>query len=347
MIKGHGNDQYRYGENTIRYDFSSNICMHAPHHDLMQHLADKAHLLSSYPEPEAWSLEKLLAANHGISPSCVIVTSGATEAIYLVAQAFRMERLIQAPAFQEYEDACSMFPVRDPEHKLMWICNPNNPMGCLYSKDDIEKMLADYDLVVADQSYEHYTDAAILTPRQAVAMKRVVQIHSMTKTYGVPGLRLGYITAAASLCRRIRPLLRPWAVSSLAIEAGKYLLEHPELVCKPDLQEAQRLRTMLLELGLEVSPTATNFMLCKLPEGHTAARLKDILATRHGMLIRDASNFRSLSKRHFRVAALSQQANNELIEAISTTVGGGFPASTNISFPASVGGGLPASTKNT
>ena len=100
MINGHGDDAYKY--EGIKSDFSSNICPHANHQSLMTHLLSRPELLSHYPEPEAWSLEQMIAERHGIAPSQVIVTSGATEAIYLIAQTFRLKAMIPQPTFSEY-----------------------------------------------------------------------------------------------------------------------------------------------------------------------------------------------------------------------------------------------------
>ena len=314
MIEGHGDDAYRYDH--ISVDFSSNICHHGGHGALMEHLAGRPDLVAHYPEPEAWSLEAQIAERHHLHPRQVIVTSGATEAIYLIAQAFRWQPTIQTPTFSEYEDACAMYPYEKHTEKVLWLCNPNNPTGEVCGQKQIEEMLAQYDLVVIDQSYENYTGSEPVSPQWAVAMGCVVQIHSLTKTYAVPGLRLGYITASSPLAETIRSCMRPWSVSALAIEAGRYLLQHDELRCKPDLAEAQRLRRNLMETGgVDVLPTQTNFMLCRLCEG-TAAELKDYLARRHGMLIRDASNFRGLGPRHFRVAAQTPQENDRLVAAI-------------------------------
>jgi len=154
-------------------------------------------------------------------------------------------------------------------------------------------------------------------PRWACRLPNVIQLHSMTKTYGVPGLRLGYITASVRLANIIRQAMRPWAVSALAIEAGKFLLEHDdELRCRPDLGEAQRLWQQLNAIGgVSMQPTATNFMLGTVAH-LTAAELKDRLARQHGMLIRDASNFRGLTPHHFRVAAQSPAENDALVEAL-------------------------------
>ena len=177
--------------------------------------------------------------------------------------------------------------------------------------------MAEHDLVVLDHSYENYTDEHIMSPRWGCRTPYSIQIHSMTKSYGIPGLRLGYITAHESLIARIRENLRPWSVSALAIEAGKFLLQHDELLCKPDLQEAQRLAESLKNLwGIIVTPSQTNFMLCRLVH-YTSAELKDYLAREHHILIRDCSNFRGLTHHYFRVASQTPEENDALVNAIN------------------------------
>ena len=221
MINGHGDDAYKYKD--IRIDFSSNISAHSSHEALMAHLAARPDLLDHYPEPEAWSLEQMIAERHDIDPACVIVTSGATEAIYLIAHAFRYRPVIPQPTFSEYADACEMAGVEEAGREVMWLCNPNNPTGEVYDQLYIDRMMAEHDLLVLDQSYEGYTDAPVMTPRWGCRTTDSIQIHSMTKMYGVPGLRLGYITAHEQLTEQLRRYLRPWSVSALAVEAGKYL----------------------------------------------------------------------------------------------------------------------------
>ena len=316
MIHGHGDDAYKY--KNIRVDFSSNICAHNSHEDLMAHLATLPTLLDHYPEPEAWSLEKMIAERHDIAPSNVIVTSGATEAIYLIAQTFRYCPVIPQPTFSEYADASRMFASHEARGTMLWLCNPNNPTGVAYDQLYLDRMMTEHELVVLDQSYENYTEAYVTPPQEGCLTPRCIQIHSMTKMYGVPGLRLGYITAHEHLTEQLRHYLRPWSVSSMAIEAGKYLLQHDELLCRPDLAEAQRLRDRLLQIpDVDILPTQTNFILCRLSHG-TAAELKDYLATQHGILIRDASNFRGLTPQHFRIAAQLPADNDALVAAIST-----------------------------
>jgi threonine-phosphate decarboxylase len=129
---------------------------------------------------------------------------------------------------------------------------------------------------------------------------------------------LGYITAHVSLAEHLRQFLHPWSVSALAIETGMFLLRNDdELRCKPDLNEAQRLREKLQQIdGIHTHETQTNFILCQFESGHTAAELKDYLARQHHLLIRDASNFKGLTPRHFRIAAQTPAENDALVTAI-------------------------------
>lgn len=113
--------------------------------------------------------------------------------------------------------------------------------------------------------------------------------------------------------------MRPWSVNALAISAGHYILDNGFKAIQyieDYIAEAKRLRNALDEIeGISAMTSDTNFMLCELAVG-TAAELKDWLAKQHGILIRDASNFRTLSPRHFRVAAQSKEENEILINAI-------------------------------
>ena len=175
--------------------------------------------------------------------------------------------------------------------------------------------------LVVDQSYEDYTAAPLLTAREALGVPNLLLLHSLTKSYAVPGLRIGYVTAPAPLIARLKSVSRPWAVNALAVEAGKWLLSH-DVRAVPDLDallaETQRLANALSEVPhLHVSPTATTFMLVCC-DTFTAAQLKERLASEHGLLIRDASNFPTLTPHHFRVATQRPDQNDSLVAALRT-----------------------------
>ena len=343
MINGHGDDIYQYG--GIRCNFSSNISPLIDTGPLRQHLAERLTLINHYPEPDAYSLEVLIADKHGISSNEVLVTSGATDAIYLIAQTLRDERTftVNRPTFSEYADACRMFGYEEVVgeasklHPLLcWLCNPNNPTGEVQTTDTVKELAHRYRWLVIDQSYEDYILEPLLSAQEAIDMQNVIVIHSMTKRFAIPGLRLGYITAPREVVARLRANYRPWAVNALAIEAGGYLLQSMEASPTTDrrlqsleaspttlqglLEETTSLRNRLREIsGIHVYPTSTNFMLCSIQQS-TAADLKEYLLAKHGFLIRDATNFEGLSANHFRIATQLPEFNQELVEAIKTYV---------------------------
>jgi threonine-phosphate decarboxylase len=331
MINGHGDDLYLYGD-SIRYNFSSNIYDKVDHTALIAYLCGELGGIAHYPEPEPYSVERKLAAAEGVNADCVLVTNGATEAIYLTAQAYRdATSAILIPTFSEYRDAClanghKVLTASDlgsmpfESCRLVWICNPNNPTGRAVMKADFLSLIRHNSrtLFVIDQAYEDYTRCDLLTDAEAVDCGNVILLHSMTKRFSVPGLRLGYAVGAPELIAKLRALRQPWSVNHVAIKAADYLLDHVADYVVPVeqlLSEAERVAREFTAMGITVEQSATNFMLCRLPKA-TAADLKDYLAKQHGILIRDAANFEGLTPQYFRVAVQSEDENDILLNAV-------------------------------
>lgn len=342
MIEGHGDDSYKYNR-PITADFSSNVYGKVDLSLLKAHLCNRIDEIGHYPEPVPFTLEARMASGFGIPSDAVCVTNGATEAIYLIAQTFRgIRSAVVQPTFSEYADACRMHGYRItslyqlPEKKndyrllddiqLLWLCNPNNPTGTVLGKEYLAGLIEHNPQVcfVIDQSYEYFTLRPLFSAKEAASYPNVLLLHSMTKRYALPGLRLGYVTGHSDLMSRLRFNRMPWSVNQLAIEAGMYLLEQdmPDSLDVPAyLRETARLRSALEGLGgLEVWPTETHFMLVRLRVGKAAA-LKDYLANEHGILIRDASNFEGLDNRFFRIATQSSEENDRLVAAVGEWLG--------------------------
>ena len=126
MIEGHGDDAWKYNT-AIRADFSSNVLYGTLNDGLLTHLQRALATITHYPEAGAQSLQTAAAKTYGVSEGCVLATNGVTEAIYLIAQAFRRHTaVIYTPAFAEYEDACAVqgmniaFHNWDELRRLMW-----------------------------------------------------------------------------------------------------------------------------------------------------------------------------------------------------------------------------------
>ncbi|MBF0578169.1 aminotransferase class I/II-fold pyridoxal phosphate-dependent enzyme [Dysgonomonas sp. GY617] len=328
MITGHGDDAYQF-EHKIVSNFSSNVYNKFDLKDLKKFLWANISSIHSYPEPDALTLRKLISRKLSISPEEIGVTNGATEAIYLIAQAFRGSKTaVVIPTFREYEDACeihehSLYFIEslediEPDTQLIWLCNPNNPTGKIYDKEYLEKVISNNPntCFIIDQSYAAFTNNKIWSANETLKHSNAILLHSLTKCYAIPGLRLGYITAQKDKIDKIKHYSMPWSVNQLAQLAGLYLLENVSYDFSDYLLESQRVQKQLAKVsGIKVYASDMHFFLCQLEKGK-ASDLKKFLIETEGFLIRDAANFRGLNESYFRIAVQDQSNNNLLVKAI-------------------------------
>ena len=332
MIYGHADDTFRYGD-KLKLNFSSNIYAWADLSGLKEHLMQHFEVVCHYPESEPSILEKMLAKHLGVPENMVMITSGANEAIFLIAQLYKgWASIIPQPTFTAYEYACKAFDHLIsydrkneleimPEDRIYWICNPNNPTGNVLVKPLVNRIIRQNTryLYVVDQSFADYTLRPMLKPSEMVDCYNLMLIGSLSKKYCIPGLRLGYVFSSPIIIDRLRQIRQPWSVNSMAIEAGKYLLTNdPKMI--PDLKgyltEAQRLRKELASIeGIKVLKTDTSFMLVFI-EFAEVLELKNWLIHHHGILIRDTSDFRGLDNHYFRIVARNEKDDNQLVAAI-------------------------------
>ena len=334
MIYGHGDDYYNY--TGIRANFSSNVNPSGINSGLQTYLKACIEKLNAYPEPLAESLASLIEQRKGLPKGSVLVTNGAVEAFYLLASVCEKKKsLIYTPSFSEYEDACKMyghsivFRGNDsfPEEQktgfdCIWICNPNNPDGRISDSQAIKKLASENPetLVVADEAYAEFTDKVISLEKAAPFLPNLVIVRSLTKRFSIPGLRLGYLVCSPPAIQKLQKKLMPWRINTLAQEAGKYCFsdQYSDNFNLPELlQESRRLQAGINKIeGFSVCSSETSFFLVKGPAETSV--LKKELAKKYGILIRDASNFKGLSKNHFRLSTQLPAENNLLTEALQT-----------------------------
>ncbi len=331
MIHGHGDDLYKYG--NIEINFSTNIYNHFDHSLLFQTLAANLPNIKNYPEPSPETLERALADKLGVRRGNVMATNGATEAIYLIAQCFkeRCHHVVQ-PTFSEYADACQIYGCKTinvtsindgsqlGSNDVVWVCTPNNPTGQVLEHDTLTGRIKECPetLFIIDQSYSAYTTKKTLQSEEATSFCNVLLLHSMTKDFGIPGLRLGYAIGNETLLSMVKRYRMPWSVNRLAVEAGIFLTEHCDnyrIDAAAMELERERVAERLEEISIKTFPSDSNILLCELPSGR-AGTLKEYLVSTYGILIRDASNFHGLSQKHFRIAVQTSTENDKLINAL-------------------------------
>lgn len=335
-ISDHGDDRYRFPDVAFVADFSSNVPSLPRNDSLWQFLTEQRALIHRYPEPEAYTLERQIADKLGISDQSVLVTNGATEAIYLIGHLYQGGRsVILQPTFSEYEHSAKLFrhnvlnkPIDDfangqlelSANTVFWLCNPNNPTGITYDYHHlIEEISSHLDTTfVVDQSYAAFTPKPVLSAEEASSLPNCFVIKSLTKAYAIPGLRLGYVIANPQLIRALKSLKMPWSVNALAIEAGIYLLrkELPFSLEKL-LAERKRWVEQLSTLGvMDIFPTDTHYFLAQLKQ-HRAEEVKSWLAHHYGLLIRNAATYPLLGERYIRLATQKGEENDLLTQALT------------------------------
>ena len=334
MIDGHGDDGWKFAA-AMRADFSSNVYYGSLDAGLRVHLRAVIDRVTHYPEAGALSLQVEAAAAYGVHRGSVLVTNGATEAIYLIAQAFRsMPVTIVGPTFAEYADACVIqgMEVRrvlweellaSAEVKgLVFICNPNNPTGKALAAEELAGLADRWPaaVFVVDESYIDFTVAtgSVLGARRP----NMLVLRSLTKSCRIPGLRVGFLIGAEAVVARVAVFSMPWSVNRLAIEAGLFIFRHREDFVVPVAAllaaTAEWRRELAEATGWRVGNTDTHYFLIETPLAFTAAQLKLHLVSRYGLLVRDAANFKGLGPQHLRVACEGFEQNRLLTEALRT-----------------------------
>lgn len=274
--------------------------------------------IECYPDSEATELKKSLAKKLNIAPDSLIIGSGSTELIRLVAVAYfgaEDSVLIPQPTYGEYEVACylvgarvlkqpmpketdfrlniaeTMDLIRKHQPRGIFLCNPNNPTGQYLSKKEVKQILpvTKDSLVILDEAYIAFTEGAWMSS-DLISEGNLVILRSMTKDYALAGLRLGYAISAEpiiSVLKRVRP---PWNVNCVAQRAGIIALNDDTYLetCGLKIREAKEfLIKELTHLGLPPLPSQTNFFLV---EVGNAAGFRQALLKRE-ILVRDCASF--------------------------------------------------------
>ena len=295
--------------------------------------------IDHYPDSEATKLGQSLARRLNIALSNLIIGSGSTELIRLVATAyFDIDDLviIPHPTYGEYEIACHLVGARAQKQPLqenfrlnvtetvdlirkhrpagIFLCNPNNPTGQYLSQEEVREILsvAEDSLVVLDEAYIAFVENTWASV-DLIDWGNLVILRSMTKDYALAGLRLGYAVAAESIISVLKQVRPPWNVSSVAQAAGVFALESDSYLdtCEMKIKEAKEfLVKELSHLGLLSLPSQANFFLVKVGD---AARFRRELL-RKGILVRDCTSFGLPS--YIRLAPRSIAECRRLITAI-------------------------------
>lgn len=316
----------------------------------LDHVFARARSLSErYPEPDAARARRAWAEKLGAAAECVLIGNGASELISLTVQVCGAKRVVVFdPCYSEYEAAaasagCAVMHMplerhadawRTPEHlpdvretDLVIVAQPNNPTGHVTPRRILRHIEATGARLMVDESFLALSEAPLGTASPALesfvphVRENVCVVASLTKTYCVPGLRLGYLVADEGLVRRISKVREPWNVNGIAAEAAVVLASDDDYVARSRAllsAERRKLSAALAQIpGVRVMDGHAPWVLVELPAPMTAAIARTTLLAA-GIAIRDASTFRGLGERWIRVGVRTAEANDRIAAALTS-----------------------------
>ena len=340
----HGGDIY---EGIVRLDFSANTNPMGTPPGVKKAAAQSLEYADRYPDPYARELIRAIAGYHCLPEDYVLAGAGAAELIYSYCQAGKFRKaLIVSPTFAEYElglraagDTEIIYETADEQDDfsfgsaitsavlqnrpdVVFMCNPNNPTGKLADP----ALIRDIADISEKEGLKVFLDECFIDLAEGESMTvsldrypNLTILRAFTKTYGMAGLRLGYVLSSDSaLLGEMARNVQPWNISTPAQAAGVQALREDEFLKESIClikDERDYLAKGLRSLGVKVLDSDVNFLLFRGP-----ADLHEKMKA-EGILIRDCSNYTGLEKGWYRIAVKLHEENEELLRTMKKVLG--------------------------
>ena len=325
-------------------DFSSNISPIGIPPSVKKTLKKNIDNIKNYPDFSSSTVISSLKKYTQLEKSNILVGNGAIEIIYNFCFAFLSKKtkvLIPVPTFQEYETAAKLnnckisyfktmnlsknldlFISQIPKSGCVFICNPNNPTGKLLPKNQllqiIQKAKKLSTLVFVDECFiEMVPESNESIISYVKKYENLFVLRSLTKSFALPGIRIGYAAASKQIIEILEKIKIPWSVNSLAQDAANTALKNKSHLIKSNLMIKKELNYLTNKInkldGFHCDDSSTNFILIKIKKDSTKLQ-KKLLEQK--FLIRDCKNFRGLNNHYIRIAVKSHKDNLKLVKAL-------------------------------
>ncbi|MDL5154578.1 Rv2231c family pyridoxal phosphate-dependent protein CobC [Actinomycetospora sp. Odt1-22] len=334
-----GHDLAHHGDAEVGpglVDLAVNVRAGTPPAWLTERLTASLAALAAYPD--ATAARDAIAAAHGRDRAEVWPVAGAAEAFVLLARALRPRRAVVVhPQFTEPEAALraaghavervvlggdlTLHPGDVPEEAdLVVVGNPTNPTSVLHPAATIAALARPGRVLVVDEAFADTVPGEPESLAGRTDLPGLVVLRSLTKTWGLAGLRVGYVLAPAELITTLAAAAPPWSVSTPALEAIRACTttaarEEADRAASALREDRDHLLAALATVdGVEVRGTApaASFLLLRTP-GRTDVR--DALRDR-GWAVRRGDTFPGLDAEHVRVAVRDRRTMDAFVEVL-------------------------------
>ncbi|MEU6589425.1 Rv2231c family pyridoxal phosphate-dependent protein CobC [Streptomyces sp. NPDC046881] len=346
---GSGHDLRHHGDAEVRddgaalVDLAVNVRADTPPAWLREEIAGSLSSLAAYPDGRA--ARAAVAARHGLPVERVLLTAGAAEAFVLLARALKVRRpVVVHPQFTEpeaalrdaghtvdrvllrEEDGFRLDPAAVPEDAdLVVIGNPTNPTSVLHPAETVVRLARPGRTLVVDEAFMD----AVPGEREALAgqtgVPGLVVLRSLTKTWGLAGLRIGYVLAAPEIIAKLERAQPLWPVSTPALAAARACVAPRALAEAGHAAHRIAVDRAHLVTGLAafaphgvrvVEPAEGPFVLVRMPgASEVRRRLREL-----GYAVRRGDTFPGLGPDWIRLAVRDRATTNAFLKALSTTL---------------------------
>lgn len=300
----------------------------------------------AYPPPRGSLAVKAISDFLGLSESEVAVANGADEIMDLLMKVFIRKGskvIVAEPTFPMYTffaelyggkkvpvllnedfslDVDSILKVADKKTRLLFVCSPNNPTGNQFRESDIKRLLDEFEgVVVVDEAYGDFAKGSVM--KWVKDYDNLAVLRSFSKSFGLAGLRLGYLVSSKPVVKYVRRVVGPFNVNSvtqqtivLALQKWNYFKEQLNLV----VNEREWLIKNLQQIeGVEPFPSDANFILFKVTkEGLSSGTLTERME-RRSVLVKDRGHL-PLLENCVRVTVGTKNMNQTFISALKSSL---------------------------
>ena len=353
MSVNHGANLYdlssKYGFSKEDFmDFSSNINPFGTSKLAKDHIINNIDMVSMYPDPDYINLKKSISSYCKCLDKNIVLGSGATELISSFIETINPKNaLLLSPAYSEYEKELSKIncnihkyfakyendfiintnelikDLQQNNYDLIIICNPNNPTGFTFSKNEIKQILESTNsFVMVDVTDIEFTDTSTYSSTHLEdTHPNLFVLRGTSKFFSTPGIRLGYgLICNDDIKNSINSKLDLWNINIFASSMGEIMFIDKDFISNTvDIMLNER-DYLVKELSsfndLKVYKSQGNFILCKIrAKKLTGKELREKLIP-NKIIIRDCASFDGLDEYFFRVCILKPDENKLLINEL-------------------------------
>jgi len=332
------NDRFHGGILEYPMDFSVNLNPLVDENIVKKLVCKYYKKAIHYPEQRGESLLQLIEQKYNVSINNIVLGNGSIELFYAIPHVVDVDRVVTLePTFCEYRYIAKINNLKYlpylfheafvwdlnklkrllKKKDILFICNPNNPTGNIFSREDVIKLLESGAYVVVDEAFMDFSDNDQSLIDKVTEFENLIIVKSLTKIYSIAGLRVGFCVASKDIIYELKKILPLWNVNGIAINVAKDFLENVNLIeqTKSYIDCERKYITKNLEKTslFKVFDTKANFFLAY------SEKTEEFIEFLHlnNVTVRRSVGFYGLNDKYFRFAVKKRHENRLLIKLMN------------------------------